>query len=140
MAQSAFLAGPARNELTVLAFFREQGVLGVQSEVCCKTDRDGVPCGARVYEGLRGSAAKKTTWRCTKNGCNGVLSVRTKNHFFVYVDSVGLHHSRLELHIILDLALHWLFTTETIRQVSSKVFVLIHTVLDWFNLCRETVK
>lgn len=92
-----------------------------------------------MYEGLHGSGVKKPTWRCTRNKCNGVFSVRAKNLFFVYVHNSVRNHSRLDMHIILDLVWHCLLTNETIRQVSFNVGVSTHTVVDWFNLYRETV-
>ncbi len=93
-----------------------------------------------MYEGKRGKkGVQKPAWRCRKPGCDGVRSIRALKHFFVYIDRLGRHHARLELHRILELIRHWLFSTSTIEQVSFNLGVSKQTVVDWFHQCRQTL-
>ena len=73
-------------------------------------------CGRRMYAGTHN---EKPAWRCTLRNCNVKRSVRAKNEFFFYKDSIGRLQHKLGLHKILEHMYLWLFTEQTVEQKAS---------------------
>ena len=85
-------------------------------DVRCTKYVNGRECGSSMYEGSRSVEIRKSVWQCKKYNCTGKRSVRTKDKFFLSIDTSGRHQYRLELHLIIELIYLWLFTTSTIAS------------------------
>ena len=65
-------------------------------------------------------------------------SVRAKNEFFFYENSIERLHHKLGLHKILELTYLWLFTEQTVEQACFNIGLSPDTIVQWWQNCRTT--
>lgn len=61
------------------------------------------------------------------------------NEFFIYRDTLERIQTKLGLHKILEIVWYWLYTNQTIRQMSFNAGIAHTTVVEWLNHCRTIV-
>lgn len=117
------------SEEAAVRFLREKGLL-VELDACQKCDGPVT----LTKKKLRGKDLP--VWRCRRKGCQAVRSVRRGNAFFTYTDINGKLNSKLSLCEILELVFLWSIemSLDIVAQHTGRDR---HTVVDWFNYCRE---
>ena len=138
MALRRFYCGPGRDEQSALQYLFDKGVL--PSTQSCEFKRGSQACRSSMYLGKRKSSdgLMKPIWRCRKNGCNSKRSVRVFNKFLTYTDANRRPHSRLQLHVIMEVVYLYLYTKQTLRESCFNIGVTMSTLVDWHCSIRMT--